>query len=249
VQLVQPPLDNAPWVGALRPGGVHLWWASLTVPPGLLSKLDSDLSIEERERAGRFRRQIDRSHFTASRGLLRRLLAAYVEAAPCELALATDTAGKPRLSHPATSSIRFNLSHSGGTVVFAVTRAREVGVDIERICQDFPYQGVARRVFSSSEQLTLARNPENRRIDGFFQLWTRREAYLKGLGTGWSDSSADREASFPSAGIRRGGPAYGHWSIATFDLQAEYAAAVAVEGTGVEIPQAARSLPVLSEWL
>jgi 4'-phosphopantetheinyl transferase len=249
MMLAQLPFDNVPRAGALSGGEVHLWWASLALPPEVVSKLDSTLSAEERERARRFRREIDRVHFAAGRGLLRRLLACYLETDPGELAFVRDTAGKPRLSHPAGTSIRFNLSHSAGVVVFAVARAREVGVDIEHICHGFPYEGVARRVFSSSEQLTLAEIPENRRLGAFFQLWTRREAYLKGIGSGWVGSSPDQEVPFLSESIRPGRPAYGQWSIARFHLDAEYAATVAVEGTGVKIPQAARLLPLLSERL
>jgi 4'-phosphopantetheinyl transferase len=220
----------------------------LDLAPDILAKLEQPLSMDERERAKRFHMEGDRDRFTAGRGWLRQLLAGYLDADPEELAFRQDASGKPHLTRPDASWLRFNLSHSAGLAVFAVVRGREVGVDIEQLRLDFPVDAVARRIFSPREQQALDLLPLGQRVDAFFALWTRKEAYLKGIGVGWGESGLGPQAPLPElvppdSGSRAHSPdGHGGWSLAAFDAGAGYAAAVAVEGGEVQIPAAARPI-------
>jgi 4'-phosphopantetheinyl transferase len=83
-------------------------------------------------------------------------------------------------------TIQFNLSHSHGTALYAVSRGREVGVDLEFIRCDLEAEQIAERFFSHSENETLRALPLSLRTYAFFLCWTRKEAYIKARGEGLS---------------------------------------------------------------
>jgi 4'-phosphopantetheinyl transferase len=211
---------------------VHVWQASLDLDPTELDVVGRCLSPDERARAARFRLERDRARATASRAWLRHLLGGYLRERPAELEFVTDVRGKPRLVEPRAHGLRFSLSHSEGIALYAVTSGGEVGVDIERVQDDFPVAEMARRFFSASEQAAMAAVHADRRVRGHFECWTRKEAYLKGIGLGWSASSA------PDAAISG-------WSVHSLDAGPDHVAAVAVAGWA-RTPDAPRPLRLSS---
>jgi 4'-phosphopantetheinyl transferase len=213
-------------------GEVHLWKAPLDVESPMLRMLTRSLSPAERARALRFRFPRDRTRFSAGRGWLRRLLSGYLDIDPAGIVFGENTFGKPRLTAPSQQRLRFNVSHSEGLAVFAVARGREVGVDVERVRDDLPVEAVA-RFFSLRDQEVLAALPLGHRVDVAFALWTRKEAYLKGIGVGFATEHGGRGDP---------GPERGDWTVTAFDAGTGFAAAVAVEGLEVEVPDAVRPL-------
>jgi 4'-phosphopantetheinyl transferase len=138
-------------------------------------------------RADRFYFSQDRRRFIVARGVLRTLLGRYLDRAPESLSFSYTTNGKPALaSEPGADPIRFNLSHSHGTALYAVTRGREVGVDLEFIRGDLEAEQIAERYFSHREIVTLRALPTSLQKYGFFLCWTRKEAYIKARGEGLS---------------------------------------------------------------
>jgi 4'-phosphopantetheinyl transferase len=139
------------------------------------------LSPEERERAARFRFETDRRRFIACRAAVRRLLGAELGRPPESLTFVYGPHGKPALS--GETSLRFNVAHSGPLALLALTDGIELGVDIEAIRPDLATSEVAATVFTGAERAQLL-GPN--RVDRFFQLWTRKEAYLKAIGEGFA---------------------------------------------------------------
>lgn len=89
--------------------------------------------------------------------------------------------GKPHLrDYP---NVYFNISHSGQFVACAVSD-RPIGVDIQKIVSY--RRDVAKRVFSPEELSQIESSPDQ--SAEFTRLWTQKEAYLKMLGIGLSDS-------------------------------------------------------------
>jgi 4'-phosphopantetheinyl transferase len=222
---------------------VHLWRASSDVTGDELVHLASTLTVAELERSVRFRFDRDRARFVAARGQLRALLGRYLDTRPSEITLTKGRYGKPQLD-AGRGWLRFNLSHSDGVAVFAVALDREVGIDLERIRVDFPIEDIARHNYSPRERADLALLPEADRCGAAFGCWTRKEAYLKAVGTGLALPLDAIEV-----GVEHGAPVRlldsdgeGCWSIHAFDAGPGYAAAVAVEGRPGKVPIAARSL-------
>jgi 4'-phosphopantetheinyl transferase len=97
--------------------------------------------------------------------------------------------GKPSIAKEQNSpGLRFNVSHSGGLGLIAVTCNREIGVDVETRQKVVDYMAIAKRFFSAREHRGLAQLPGESRPTAFLRCWTRKESYVKALGKGLSCS-------------------------------------------------------------
>jgi 4'-phosphopantetheinyl transferase len=188
-------------------------------------------------RATRFYFEKDRRHFIVARGVLRAILGRYLDLAPECLSFCYSSYGKPALSgEPDLNSIRFNLSHSYGVALYAVTRGREVGIDLERIRSDLAVAQIAARFFHRREIEMLRALPGEMQNRAFFRCWTRKEAYIKARGEGLSlpldrfDVSLDPGEPGMVDGASRDPSEASRWSLQELNPIPGYAAAVAVEG-------------------
>jgi 4'-phosphopantetheinyl transferase len=236
-------LGNARGVAAARvPAGpdahvrLQVWWAADDVPAGRLRVLHALLSADERDRAARLSPAAGR-RFVVARGLLRLLLARYLDDEPGGLRFGYGARGKPALAAPARgAALGFSVSRAPGLLAYAVARGRAVGIDVERVRPLPAYERLAARFFAPAERAALGALPEPQRREAFFRCWTRKEAYVKARGDGLSlalDSFEVSLAPGEPARLRRGagGPSDGaRWSLADLDLRPGYAAAVAADG-------------------
>jgi 4'-phosphopantetheinyl transferase len=221
----------------LDDGEVHLWRASLVRTPDALRQLHATLAPDEAAKAARYHFQKDRDHYVAARGLLRRLLGLYLARAPESVRFSYGAHGKPSLdAAQAAQGLRFNLSHSHELVLYAFTRGRDVGVDLEYMRADFAGEEIAARFFSAREVSMLRSLPAEARTRAFFNCWTRKEAYIKARGEGLSHPLDAFDVSLipgePAALLgTRGDPReLTRWSLHALDAGANYAAAAAVQG-------------------
>jgi 4'-phosphopantetheinyl transferase len=219
-----------------QPGAdVSLWWAPLDISTIALRGLSSCLSPEERQRADRFHRPLDRARFLAARGWLRRLLARELLCAPDELRIVTGDSGKPGL---ACADLCFSAARSAGIALYATSRTMDVGVDVEAIRATADMDGIAARFFSPAERRALACLPPAQRLAASFQCWTRKEAYVKGIGAGLAFPL--RTVDVWAGGRRR--VTVSGWSVHQVDMAPGFAAAVAGAGTGAWVPKAPRKI-------
>jgi 4'-phosphopantetheinyl transferase len=159
---------------------VHVWCASLQQSPEQVAHFARILSAEERERAQRTRHAPARHEFIVVRGLLRTILADYLNVDTGALAFCFGPTGKPALVEPADAlPLYFNVSHSHELTLIAVTRRGEVGVDVEQLRPFANDLDLAERFFSPREATTLRALPAEQRVEAFFHAWTRKEAFLK----------------------------------------------------------------------
>jgi 4'-phosphopantetheinyl transferase len=166
---------------------VHVWRASLNLSQSDIERFLRTLAQDERSRADRFYFQEDREHFIAARGVLRAVLGKYLQIDPGRLRFEYGSYGKPKLAEEfRAGSFCFNVSHSHGLAVYALSSGREVGVDVERIRSGFACERIAERFFSPQEVRALRSLPRSRQDEAFFNCWTRKEAYIKAKGVGVS---------------------------------------------------------------
>ena len=165
---------------------VHVWRLSLEQTPEQTAASREVLSPDELERADRFLRAEHGSHFAASRGALRVLLGRYLSSEPGGLTFKYGERGKPPLRNPPDSDIQFNLAHSAGLAIHAFSRGRCLGADIEGGDRRVRPEQIARRFFSPREVADLESLPPADRKQAFLRCWTRKEAYLKAIGSGLS---------------------------------------------------------------
>jgi len=227
---------------ALGKSDVHLWYLDLEDRTIVERDCAYLLSADETERAARFRFERDRRHFNICRGALRMLLAGYLDEEPSRLIFSYSAKGKPELGGMHEScGLRFNVSHPGDMACVGVTLERRIGVDIEAIRYDVEIKAIAQRFFSVSEQRDLSGLPAHDQHRGFFNCWSRKEAYLKALGSGLSLPLSEFDVSLrpgEPAGILATRPDPNEakrWTVLEPKLHEKYATAVVAEGAGLEL--------------
>jgi len=168
-------------------GEVHTWLLPLTCEKRNISQLERLLSPEERVRADRLRTDVARDRFVAGRGALRKTLARYLGCEPAEIGLTAGAFGKPRLAGTAEDEgLCFSLAHAGDLMLIAVTVDSAIGVDLEQLREEVEFRQIAQQFFSRRERDELFSLPHDLQLTAFYRCWTRKEAYLKGCGTGFS---------------------------------------------------------------
>ncbi len=172
-----------PRLPPLAAGAAQVWRVDLAVSAARAERLEAALSAEERRRAARYRHARDRRRFVAARASLRCLLAAHMDAEPAEVAFVYGVNGKPALASGGPS---FNLSHSHDLALIALTRGRDVGIDVERIRPLTAAPRIAARLWTGREAAALEALAGDERLAAFHATWTRKEAVVKGLGVGLS---------------------------------------------------------------
>lgn len=162
---------------------IHIWTAWLNIDEFDLCGNSVTFCEEAVGRANRFKSEHLGKRFLLGRLKLRCILSLYAGCSPDVLRFSYGSHGKAELAN--YPSIKFNQSYSSDLLVVAVSRNREVGIDVEKISSD-DFDGVAGRVFSARENSALAKFHGRDKSDAFFRIWTRKEAYVKALGAGFS---------------------------------------------------------------
>lgn len=192
-----PPADVA-----LPANEVHIALTRIERPEWPIDELTELLSAAERSQVAKFRFEADRRRYAVGRGMLRLWLSRYLGRAPHDLVFRYGPNGKPEVDDD--RGLHFNLSHAGGIVAYAATRAGEVGIDLERVHDLVGWDQIAVLCFAPEERALISAQAPEQRLVQFFRLWTRHEAWLKAWGAGlggaavpkpraeaWSEPGAD----------------------------------------------------------
>lgn len=174
---------GVPPAGATLPNGeVHIALTLVERPDWPAAELDELLAPDERAQRERFRFESDRRRYAVGRGMLRLWLSRYLRCGPQELRFRYGPNGKPLVEE--AGDLHFNLSHAGGLVAFAATRAGEIGIDLERVHALAGWEQISVLCFAPEERALLRAAAPGDRLGQFFRLWTRHEAWLKAWGAG-----------------------------------------------------------------
>jgi 4'-phosphopantetheinyl transferase len=217
----------------LPEGEIHVWYRPLDPERLTVGPFSEILSDDERARASRYRFEQHRNEFIVTRATLRILLGSYLEASPQSLAFSYSPQGKPSLANEGTD-LRFNISHTAGLAALAFARAREIGVDVEKLRPECEAQKLAERFFSASEREVISGFSGPALHEAFFRCWTRKEAFIKAKGGGLSIPLNQFDVSIaegqPSAllATRPDPTEASHWMLHDLPVQQGYAAALAV---------------------
>src|SRR5262249_36195276 len=109
---------------------------------------------------------------------------------------------------------RFNLSHTGGLALIAVSSTREVGIDVERADRR---AHAVRRSLTAREHALLGDDPHAKAL---LQVWCRKEALAKAIGGGLNWRPEDFDTTAP-----------GDYALKDLDAGPDHVAALAVQGT------------------
>lgn len=227
-------MQNADWSPpptslGLTPNAVHIWRAWLEANETERAQLSRFLNEEETARANRFIFARDREHFVVARGRLREIISSYLHQPPASFQFAAAKLGK--LSLPAHPQFRFNVSHSHGLALYAVSLHRELGIDVEKIRPEFTGEDIAARYFSTAEQEELKNVSSDERAKAFFLCWTRKEAYIKARGEGLQIALDSFDVSLtPGRAPTLRSVDEQRWTMQSFTPAPGFAAAIIGEG-------------------
>ena len=241
--------DSLDWFRRLRSFDVHElevgcddlhgWQTTLDQPLSRVQELKLLLSREEVERAERLHFERDRTRFLARRGLLRIILGYHLGVDPHTVQFRYAARGKPEVAEISDKGkLSFSMSHSHGLALYVIGWNRNVGIDVEKIRPLHEAEPIARRFFSTSEVTAIQELPESQKMLGFFNCWTRKEAYLKATGDGLSRpldeiivslAPGERAQLMSVAGDRK---EPSRWSLIDVTPAPGYVAAVCVEAPG-----------------
>jgi 4'-phosphopantetheinyl transferase len=221
---------------------VHIRFAWLDLEDHEQVGLERRLASAEIARAERLKVELARDRFVAGRLFLRKTLASYLGIDPEELVLGEGEWGKPYIAQGKGSELlSFNLSHAAGLAVLAVSRNREVGIDLEKTAEDLPYQNIARMFFSPLEKEDLFSLPQQEQLAAFYRCWSRKEAYVKGCGRGFSIPTDIFDVSLlpgqtPALIAHRESPGEPErWRLIDIPAPEGFCATLAIEGESPEI--------------
>ncbi|MFJ4092337.1 4'-phosphopantetheinyl transferase family protein [Kitasatospora sp. NPDC089913] len=221
-------------MNAQDPEVVELWLLEAATVPVGPAELDG-LDEEEHRRAGRFVRDADRAVYLAAHVALRHVLGRRLGLAPAELAFGREPCpgcgephGRPRLAGAPAGAPHFSLSHGGGRVLIGLAGA-PVGVDVEPLPAADSVEVLA-TTLHPAERAELADVRPADRPGAFARLWTRKEAYLKGLGIGLGRPPAADYLGTADPVRRPAG-----WAVSDVPAGPRHAAAVALAGGGTAV--------------
>lgn len=179
------PRETASPRNGLRPAAIEVISQRLDIDSTEMAAALAILNEAERQKAARQATAVLRRRYVAARATLRRLLGRRLGRPPEAVELACGRYGKPLLSGScAAADLYFNLSHCDDLAVFALAEGAEVGIDIERLRPMPIAEQIVASFFSHREQAAYSALPAGQKLLGFFNGWTRKEAFVKATGEG-----------------------------------------------------------------
>lgn len=211
---------------------VHLWLVNLNISnKQIAEELTNILSPDEMARADRFRFEEHKNRFIAARGFLRKIISYYLQISSREITFKYSDRGKPEL---ANNNLKFNLSHSQDTALYALTNNNLIGIDLEYLRSNVECDKIAQRFFSPAESELINSLPPKQKTQTFFHFWTIKEAYLKATGEGLVggletvkiDLNGDAEVIVKA--IANNSTEANNWFFSSFIPQNDFIASVAI---------------------
>ncbi|MCJ7695392.1 MAG: 4'-phosphopantetheinyl transferase superfamily protein [Anaerolineaceae bacterium] len=221
---------------------VDIWTIPLVQSELVINSLYWLLSDEEKDKLIRFHFSQDRHRFIICHGAVRRILSNYVGVDQGQIKFDINQFGKPFIRNKLGAlEIQFNLTHSEDRAVLALTPTRNIGVDIEFIHPFTEYEKLAANYFSPEEKEDLESSEGPSKLNAFYKLWTRKEAFLKAIGKGLSfplnDFSMLGKTSFEFQKVKLSwrSALAGYWYYIDLQIAEGYASSMVIEGDNVSV--------------
>jgi|SRR5215218_662190 len=204
--------------------------AGAPAPEDLLPLLDPS----EVARAQQWMHPRGKDRFVTARAAARVVLGRLLGVAPQDIPIRVAKYGKPELPHGTTG---FNVSHTEGLILVAVREAGSVGVDVETLQRRKPQPSIWRRTLTPAETQALEALPAAGQWTRFLQLWSRKEAYAKGLGLGFRLDFRTIDVGWSNPSVLGKPP----WQIRTLPLPDPHIGAIAAPAVGWCVQMCAHS--------
>lgn len=216
----------------LQANDVHVWRVSVAHHDKRFSEFSSFLDADEKQRAARFIVNHAAKNFVIARGALRFLLSSYLKTKPEQIIFHQNQYGKLYVDG---SPLQFNISHSHDLILLVFALIKPVGIDVEFMREGNDFLDIAQKFFSQDEVTKIFALSCAQQNKAFFNCWTRKEAFIKGLGMGMFTSldkfsvDVDCEKTGSVTVHYDSNSVPGIWNIEALDPADDYVGAVAVD--------------------
>ena len=173
-RLLEPPTEE-------ENGDIVVFAISRAVWRAAASVHEQYLTDHERVQSNRYRHADDRRRFIVGRAVFRIIASVLMETAPLDISIRSTRYGRPVIDR---TTLSINVSHSGDWILVAAADRTSVGVDVEAYSSSVDVVGVSAAVFSDWECQTLLGFAPSRQSRLFFDIWARKEAFIKADGRG-----------------------------------------------------------------
>ncbi|WP_018753428.1 4'-phosphopantetheinyl transferase family protein [Paenibacillus sanguinis] len=165
---------------------MFIYWVK--IPTGLSSTQIQDrldlLDDEELAIYASYKVDFKKVEFLVGRCLAKMALGQLLHVQPSDISFSKNEFGKLFVKNQSGPPY-FNLSHTDGMVVCAVSASGEMGIDVEKTLND--YFDLMKYVYVPEEiDWVNAKCDVSTKLYAFYQLWTRKEAVMKAVGKGFS---------------------------------------------------------------
>lgn len=141
-----------------------------------IKDLKNSLKEEELEKLDAYKSEVAKINFAVSRSFLNKAFETILAVPFTDVLVLRDKYHKPYIKN--NSGIKFNISHTDGYVVLGFSK-RELGIDIEKVNDDFAFEDIFENCFTSGEIKNIGVDRSM-----FYKYWIAKEAYLKYEGYG-----------------------------------------------------------------
>lgn len=224
--------DNSWLLSELNKYDANVWVVELQQSSYALSYYWNILSPDEKERALSFKTKDLQNRYTISRGTLRRLLSCYLNIPAIDLKFTYNPQDKPKIEN--SQNIFFNLSHSKNIGLIAISKRIEIGVDLEFVDDSVDIDSISKIIMTISELEIFNSLSKDKKIQSFYENWTKKEAFIKCLGLGLSFDLKNCFVGFEAGSTVKLKPTFfstnKNWFIKDIELKNKsFKAAVALE--------------------
>jgi 4'-phosphopantetheinyl transferase len=165
----------------INEGEVHVWRYTLDEKEYQAEKSLPLFSIEEQARYNRFVNEAEKIRYTCNHRFVRQVLSKYLGLPASEIKFDLSEMGKPFLNN---SNINFNYSYRTTFGLLAISKNREIGVDIEKMKVLHDVKTFCDFSFSEKEREIIFNCAEQNFQNTLFTFWTFKEAIIKAIGVG-----------------------------------------------------------------
>lgn len=220
-------------VEKLKEHDVHVWSLTTDIYDELKNNAKNFLNENEQNRAQRFRFRKHHDLFVIGRYITKIMVAHYTESLPEKINIIQDSYGKPTCE----KNLYFNISHSEEQLLLGFSNSK-IGVDIERNDPTVDIESIAGNHFSEIEFQKMMSYTGDERVESFFEIWTKKESLIKGIGKGLRIPLQDFSVTGQNGkvlGKLLSGKSYGNWYVQNIDSSQGYTSAFASQHKKADI--------------
>jgi 4'-phosphopantetheinyl transferase len=160
---------------------IDIFNSQLSASPSLPQNWPTFFNSTELANIAHYRHAERQNLYIHQRLILKQLLSGYLNTPGRQINIALHAHGKPYLPD---HHLFFNLSHTGLHLAIAISNVDNIGIDIERVNPKKDVLRLAKRFFTPAEHRYLNTLPAEQQHQAFYQLWTKKEAFVKAVGRG-----------------------------------------------------------------